>query len=100
VDHGKATAEKVVSSARYCGISLDINPVTGAPAVSYRARDSTPVFAYKKNNTWIFETVDPDAADGDSTSLAFDRTGTAHLAYDDGSSFSNLMYGTRNPDGT
>ena len=100
VDHGKATAETVVSSARHCGISLDINPVTGAPAVSYRARDSTPVFAYKKNNTWTFETVDPDVADGDSTSLAFDRTGTAHLAYDDGTSFSNLMYGTRNPDGT
>ena len=28
------------------------------------------------------------------------RTGTPHLAYDDGSSFSSLMYGTRNPDGT
>ena len=27
-------------------------------------------------------------------------TGTPHLAYDDGTSFSNLMYGTRNPDGT
>jgi len=90
----------VVSSARSCGISLDINPVTGAPAVSYRARDSTPVFAYKQDGVWTYENVDPDITKGYSTSLAFDRAGTPHLAYDDGTSFSNLMYGTRNPNGT
>ena len=101
VDNGKTTAEKVVSSARSCGVSLDINPVTGTPAVSYRARNSTPIFAYKQNgSSGPTEVVDPDVSEGYSTSLAFDRTGTPHLAYDDGSSFSNLMYGTRNPDGT
>ena len=100
VDNGEATAEKVVSSARSCGVSLDINPVTGAPAVSYRARDSTPIFAYKQNDIWTTEVVDPDVSEGYSTSLAFDRTGIPHLAYDDGSSFANLMYATRNPDGT
>ena len=31
VDKGKAATEKVVSSARSCGVSLDINPVTGTP---------------------------------------------------------------------
>lgn len=98
-DHGKTTAEKVVSSARSCGVSLDINPVTGTPAVSYRAKDSTPVFAFKQNDVWTSEVVDSNVSGGDSTSLAFDRTGTPHLAYDDGSSFSNLMYGSRNPDG-
>ena len=100
VDKGKTTAENVVSSARSCGISLEINPVTGTPAVSYRARDSTPIFAHKQNGSWAFEVVDWDISEGYSTSLAFDRNGTPHLAYDDGSSFSNLMYGTRNPDGT
>lgn len=100
VDNGKATAEKVVSSARSCGVSMDINPVTGTPAVSYRARDSTPIFAYKQNGIWTTEVVDPDVSEGYSTSLVYDRTGTPHLAYDDGSSFSNLMYATRNPDGT
>lgn len=100
VDKGKTTAEKVVSSARSCGISLEINPVTGTPAVSYRARDSTPIFAYKQNGSWAFEVVDGEITEGYSTSLAFDTTGTPHLAYDDGTSFSNLMYGTRNPDGT
>lgn len=100
VDHGKATAEKVVSSARFCGVSLDINPVTGTPGVSYRARDSTPILAYKQNGIWTTEVVDPDVSEGYSTSLAFDRAGTPHVAYDDGSSFSNLMYGTRNQDGT
>ncbi|MFA6332377.1 MAG: hypothetical protein WCX22_05450 [Methanoregula sp.] len=100
VDHGKAKAEKVVSSVRSCGVSLDINPVTGTPAVSYRARNSTPIFAYKQDGVWTYENVDPNITEGYSTSLAFDRTGTPHLAYDDGTSFSNLMYGTRNPDAT
>ena len=44
--------------------------------------------------------MDSDISEGYSTSLAFDRNGTPHLAYDDGTSFSNLMYGTRNPNGT
>jgi hypothetical protein len=100
VENGKTTSEEMVSSAHTCGVSLDINPVTGAPAVSYRAMDSTLVFAYKKDGAWVFETVDPDITEGYSTSLAFDKAGTPHLAYDDGSSFSNLMYGTRNPNGT
>lgn len=100
VDKGKAATEQVVSSARSCGVSLDINPVTGTPAIGYRARDSMPIFAHKQNGSWAFEVVDWEVTEGYSTSLAFDGTGTPHLAYDDGSSFSNLMYGTRNPDGT
>ncbi|MDP3563447.1 MAG: hypothetical protein Q8R70_03045 [Methanoregula sp.] len=103
VDHGKITAERVDPEglhARSCGVSMDINPVTGTPAVSYRARDSTPIFAYKQNGIWTTEVVDPDISEGHSTSLVYDRTGTPHLAYDDGSSFANLMYATRNPDGT
>jgi len=100
VDNGTATAEKVVSSARSCGVSLDINPVTGTPAVSYRARNSIPIFAYKQDGVWIKEVVDADVTEGYSTSLAFDRTGTPHLAYDDGTSFSNLMYATRDTNGT
>lgn len=99
VDKEKVTAEKVVSSARFCGVSVDVNPVNGAPAVSYRAKNSTPFVAYKKDGVWTPEIVDTNITEGYSTSLAFDRTGTPHIAYDDGTSFSNLMYGKRNPDG-
>jgi hypothetical protein len=101
VDHEELTAEKVKKrDARSCGISMDINPVTGTPAVSYRSADSTPTFTYEQNGSWILEKVDNNVTEGYSTSLAFDRAGIPHLAYDDGSSFSNLMYATRNPDGT
>ena len=98
-DKEATTAEKVAISGRSCGVSMAINPVTGAPVVSYRARNSVPYFAHKQNEVWISEVVDFNITEGYSTSLAFDRTGTPHLAYDDGTSFSNLMYGTRNPDG-
>lgn len=99
-ENGKTTAEEVVSSEHTCGVSLDIDPVTGAPAVSYRVWGGTLIFAYKKDNTWTYETVDPHIAEGYSASLAFDKAGTPHVAYDHGTSFSNLMYGTRNPNGT
>jgi hypothetical protein len=106
VDHGMTTVEKVDSSARPGGISLDVNPVTGTPAISYRALGvhhralGTPIYAYPQDNVWKFEIVDADASHGEFTSLAFDGTGTPHIAYDDGISYSNLMYGTRNLDGT
>jgi hypothetical protein len=98
-EKGKDTGEIVVKSARACGVSLAINPITGKPAVSYRLMNSTPIFSYKKNGRWIQEFVDYEISEGDSTSLVFDQAGTPHIAYDHGSSFSNLMYATRNPNG-
>ncbi len=100
VENGKITAEEVVSSAHPSSVSLDIDPVTGTPSISYRVWGGTLIFEHKIDNTWTYETVDPDVAEGFSTSLVFDKAGTPHVAYDHGTAFSNLMYGTRNANGT